>query len=96
MYLLTEGRLPLIGIGGIDSGATALAKIEAGASLMQLYTGLIYEGPSLIGRIKQELSAAMDQAGANSLRPLIGRKAQEWAVTPISLTRLDFIKFSVL
>jgi dihydroorotate dehydrogenase len=83
LYLLTEGRLPLIGIGGIDSGATALAKIEAGASLIQLYTGLVYEGPSLIGRIKQELVTAMDQEGASSLRPLIGRKAREWAATPI-------------
>ncbi len=83
LYALTEGRLPLIGIGGIDSGATALAKIEAGASLIQLYTGLIYEGPSLIGRIKQELVAAMDQAGASDLSPLIGRKAAEWSARPI-------------
>ena len=49
IYQLTEGRLPLIGVGGIDSGAAALAKIEAGASLLQLYTGLVFEGPKLIG-----------------------------------------------
>ena len=50
-----EGKLPLIGVGGIDSGEAALAKIEAGASLLQLYTGLVFEGPGLIGRIKQAL-----------------------------------------
>ena len=79
LYLLTEGRLPLIGIGGIDSGETALAKIEAGACLLQLYTGLVYEGPSLIVRIKQELSATMAREGASSLQPLIGRRARQWA-----------------
>ena len=49
VYRLTHGRVPLIGIGGIESGETALAKIEAGATLIQLYTGLIFEGPALIG-----------------------------------------------
>ena len=44
-YLATEGKLPLIGVGGVNSGAAALAKIRAGASLIELYTGLVYEGP---------------------------------------------------
>jgi dihydroorotate dehydrogenase len=79
VYQLTEGKLPLIGVGGIDSGETALAKIEAGASLLQLYTGLVFEGPGLIGRIKQALVAAMEKEGANSLTLLIGRRAGEWA-----------------
>jgi dihydroorotate dehydrogenase len=79
VYQLTEGKLPLIGVGGIDSGETALAKIEAGASLLQLYTGLVFEGPELIGRIKQALLAAMEQAGADRLAPLVGRRASEWA-----------------
>ena len=47
VYRLTQGRIPLIGIGGIDSGAAAIAKIEAGATLLQLYTGLVFEGPGL-------------------------------------------------
>ncbi len=59
VYQLTQGKLPLIGVGGIDSGEAALAKIEAGASLLQLYTGLVFEGPGLIGRIKQALVEAM-------------------------------------
>jgi dihydroorotate dehydrogenase len=78
-YLASEGKLPLIGVGGIDSGEAALAKIEAGASLLQLYTGLVFEGPSLIARIKQALVSAMEAAGSDSLAPLIGRRAAEWS-----------------
>jgi dihydroorotate dehydrogenase len=79
VYRLTEGRLPLIGVGGIDSGEAALAKIAAGASLIQLYTGLVFEGLGLIGRIKQALLAGMERAKADSLAPLIGSRAEEWA-----------------
>lgn len=79
----TGGKIPLIGIGGIDSGATALAKIEAGATLVQLYTGLIYEGPGLIGRIKGELVAAVRREGARSLGELVGRRAKAWAAKPL-------------
>jgi dihydroorotate dehydrogenase len=79
IYQLTEGRLPLIGVGGIDGGATALAKIDAGASLLQLYTGLVFEGPKLIGGIKQALVEAMEKAKASSLAPLIGRDADKCA-----------------
>ena len=67
VHQATAGQIPLIGIGGIDSGAAALAKIEAGATLVQLYTGLIYEGPGLIQRIKDTLAAAVRQAGARSI-----------------------------
>jgi dihydroorotate dehydrogenase len=79
VYRLTGGRIPLIGIGGIDSEAAALAKIEAGASLLQLYTGLIYEGPGLIGRIKRHLDAAVQRAGAENIGALTGRDAAVWA-----------------
>jgi dihydroorotate dehydrogenase len=79
IYHLSEGKLPLIGVGGVDSGETALAKIAAGASLIQLYTGLVFEGLGLIERIKQALLKAIEQAKADSLAPLIGRRAEEWA-----------------
>ena len=79
VFMLTGGKLPLIGVGGIDSGETALTKIEAGASLLQLYTGLVFEGPSLIGRIKQALVQAIEQASTTSLAPLIGRRADVWS-----------------
>ncbi len=79
VYRLTKGKLPLIGVGGIDSGEAALAKIEAGASLIQLYTGLVFEGPGLIARIKQTLMDAMARENCETLEPLIGRRASDWA-----------------
>jgi len=79
VYRIAEGKLPLIGVGGIDTGEAALAKIEAGASLLQLYTGLVFEGPSLIGRIKQALVEAIERKGGKDLAPLIGARADEWA-----------------
>ncbi|MFP4538305.1 MAG: quinone-dependent dihydroorotate dehydrogenase [Dichotomicrobium sp.] len=81
-YLLSEGKLPLIGVGGVESGETARAKIEAGASLVQLYTGLIYEGAGLVGEILERLSQALDDAGAADLGVLRGLRAQEWARHP--------------
>jgi dihydroorotate dehydrogenase len=83
VYEATQGKIPLIGIGGIDSGEAALAKIEAGATLMQLYTGLIYEGPGLIQRIKDELAAAVRRAGVLAVSDLVGRAAKIWAAKPI-------------
>lgn len=79
VHLMTGGALPLIGVGGISSPQTALDKIEAGASLIQLYTGLVYAGPSLIRRIKKQLAATLSNEGATSLKPLIGRRAKFWA-----------------
>lgn len=83
VYQLTGGRVPLIGIGGIESGATALQKIEAGATLIQLYTALVYEGPSLIERIKDDIIAAVEAAGAASVQDLVGRRAEDWAAREI-------------
>jgi dihydroorotate dehydrogenase len=83
VHQATAGQIPLIGIGGIDSGSTALAKIEAGATLVQLYTGLIYEGPGLIQRIKDELAAGVLRAAARSIADLVGRQAAEWAAKPL-------------
>ena len=72
MYRLTGGRLPLVGVGGIAGGADAYAKIRAGASLVQLYTALIYQGPGLVGRIKRELAAALRADGCASLAEAVG------------------------
>ena len=80
VYQMTGGRIPLIGIGGVNSGAAALDKIEAGATLVQLYTGLVYEGPALIGRIKRELSSAVAAAPpGTTIASITGRKANLWA-----------------
>ncbi len=69
---LTEGRLPLIGVGGVASGAEAYAKIRAGACLIQLYSGLVYQGPGLISRIKAELAACLRRDGWSSLAEAVG------------------------
>lgn len=72
MARLTGGRIPLIGVGGIASGADAYAKIRAGASLVQLYTALIYDGPALIGRIKRDLAALLKADGFGSVAEAVG------------------------
>jgi dihydroorotate dehydrogenase len=77
-YLATEGKLPLIGVGGIDSGETALSKIRAGASLLQLYTGLVYEGPNLLADIKSALTSDIERT-CMPLARLVGSSASEWA-----------------
>lgn len=79
VHVLTGGRVPLIGLGGIDSETAAQAKIEAGATLLQIYTGLIYEGAGLIGRIKRHLASWVAEGAAASLAARVGAKAQEWA-----------------
>ena len=71
-YKLTQGRLPLVGVGGIASGADAYAKIRAGASLVELYTALVYAGPGLIARIKRELVHCLDRDGFGNVAAAVG------------------------
>ena len=73
LYRLTGGRIPLIGVGGIASGADAYRKIRAGASLVQLYTALIYQGPGLISKIKRELDELLQRDGAANVAAMVGR-----------------------
>ncbi|MGA7325642.1 MAG: quinone-dependent dihydroorotate dehydrogenase [Rhodomicrobium sp.] len=82
-YLATDGKLALIGVGGVDSPATAVAKVRAGASLLQLYTGLVYEGPGFLSEIKEALIAEMSNSQA-SLPELVGMDAQRWAQSAYS------------
>jgi dihydroorotate dehydrogenase len=79
LYRLTQGRLPLIGVGGVDSGEAALTKILAGASLVALYTGLIYQGPALIGRIKGTLKDYVESEGLANISEAVGQEAGAWA-----------------
>ncbi len=72
MYRRTGGRLVLVGCGGIESGRGAYTKIRAGASLVQLYTALIYEGPGLVARIKRELAACLRYDGFASVDEAVG------------------------
>jgi dihydroorotate dehydrogenase len=72
MYRLTEGRIPLVGCGGVGSGEDAYAKIRAGASLVQLYTALVYEGPGLVGRVKSGLARCMRADGFTRIADAVG------------------------
>ncbi|MGB8275110.1 MAG: quinone-dependent dihydroorotate dehydrogenase [Alphaproteobacteria bacterium] len=72
VYRLTKGRLPLIGVGGISSGRDAYAKIRSGATLVQLYTALVYQGPGLVARIKRELAACLRADGFASVAEAVG------------------------
>src|SRR5690606_17497489 len=74
VYQATGGKVPLIGIGGIDTPERALSKIEAGASLLQLYTGLIYEGADLIGRINAHFARTCRDRGASSIAQFTGTR----------------------
>ncbi len=72
LYRLTGGRLPLVGVGGIMSGADAYAKIRAGASLVELLTALIFEGPGVVSRIKRDLLLLLRRDGFACVADAVG------------------------
>lgn len=72
LWRLTGGRLPLIGVGGLEDGRGAYGKIRAGASLLQLYSALVYEGPGLVGRILRDLAALLAADGYKTLQEAVG------------------------
>ena len=74
-YVRVEGAFPLVGVGGIDSGGAALTKIRAGASLIQLYSALIYKGLGLIEDIKNDLASTLLRTGRDSLSEIVGADA---------------------
>ena len=74
-FRLARGRLVLVGCGGVATGADALAKIRAGASLVQVYTAFTFAGPALVPRLKRELSAALRGAGFARVSDAIGTAA---------------------
>ncbi len=76
-FVRAEGAFPLIGVGGIDSGPTAIAKIKAGGTLLQLYTGLVFRGIGLLTEIKADLSAALKRGHRESLSAMVGADAAE-------------------
>jgi dihydroorotate dehydrogenase len=84
-YVRAEGAFPLIGVGGIDTGGAALTKIRAGASLIQLYSSLIYKGLGLVEDIKNDLSSTLLRTGRDSLSEIVGADAatitaEDWPV----------------
>lgn len=72
MYRLTNGALPIIGCGGVQSGADAYAKIRAGASLVQLYSALVYRGPGLVNHIKRQLAELLKADGFTNVAEAVG------------------------
>ena len=72
-YKQLNGKIPIIGVGGVNSGKSAYEKIIAGASLLQLYTGLVYKGPSLVKDIKKELIQILKVEGLNNIKDAIGK-----------------------
>ncbi|MGA8155079.1 MAG: dihydroorotate dehydrogenase (quinone), partial [Rhodoplanes sp.] len=71
-YRVTEGRIPIIGCGGVSSGAAAYAKIRAGASLVQLYTALVFHGPGLVATIKRDLAQLLRADGFAHVADAVG------------------------
>jgi dihydroorotate dehydrogenase len=75
MYTLTNGQIPIIGVGGISNGLECYEKIKAGASLVQLYTALTFEGPKLIYKILNELVNLLKTDGYKNIKEAIGKDA---------------------
>ncbi len=72
MRVRLGGSLPLIGVGGVEDGATAYAKIRAGATLVQLYTALVFQGPGLLSRIETDLAERLREDGLSNLSDAVG------------------------
>ena len=77
LYRLTQGKIPLIGVGGIFTSEDAWEKIAAGASLVQLYTGFIYQGPSIAKDINEGLARLLTDEGFKTLDEAVGHRAKE-------------------
>jgi len=73
-YKLLKGKIEIIGVGGVDSGKSAHKKFLAGASYIQLYTGMVFQGPNIVGKIKKELKEILKADGIKNFREIIGKK----------------------
>lgn len=76
-YALTNGKIPIIGVGGISSGQDAYDKIKAGASLVQLYSSLVYHGPEIANQINNDLLQFLDRDGFSSIKDAVGSDHKE-------------------
>ena len=82
VFVRVEGQFPLVGVGGIHSADSARTKVEAGATLVQLYSALVYRGMPLVEEIKSGLAAAARAAGPGGLASLVGRRASALCAEP--------------
>tara|TARA_B100001175_G_scaffold210908_1_gene179158 strand:- start:1551 stop:2600 length:1050 start_codon:yes stop_codon:yes gene_type:complete len=74
-YNILKDKIFIIGVGGVDSGESAYNKFLSGASYVQLYTGMVYQGPNIVGIIKKELKELLIKDGVTNFREIIGRKS---------------------
>ena len=73
-YKLLEGKITIIGVGGVDSGKSAFDKFLAGANFIQLYTGMVYQGPNIVSKIKKELKELLINKGVKNFQDIVGKK----------------------
>ena len=73
-YKLFKGKIKIIGVGGVDSGLSAYEKFQAGANYVQLYTGMVFQGPSIVEKIKKELKELLVRDGVKNFQEIIGNK----------------------
>ena len=73
MFALTNGQIPLIGVGGISNGLECYEKIKSGASLVQLYTALVFKGPNIIPEILIDLVNLLKTDGYKNIRDIVGK-----------------------
>lgn len=77
MYKLTKGTVPIIGVGGVGSGRDAYDKLRAGASLIQVYSMMVYEGPGCVSRIRKELADILVENGYKSVEDVVGADQED-------------------
>ena len=73
-FNLLKGKIEIIGVGGVDSGKSAYEKFLAGANYVQLYTGMVFQGPNIVGKIKRELKEILKSDGVTNFKEIIGKK----------------------
>ncbi|CAG5116081.1 unnamed protein product, partial [Candidula unifasciata] len=77
MYKLTQGQVPIIGVGGVSSGQDAYDKVKAGACLIQVYTALVFHGPPVISKIKREMAELLRRDGFNHISEAVGADTKQ-------------------
>tara|TARA_B100001029_G_scaffold47838_1_gene37923 strand:+ start:19 stop:1068 length:1050 start_codon:yes stop_codon:yes gene_type:complete len=75
-YKLLKNKVKIIGVGGVDSGKSAYSKFSAGADYVQLYTGMVFQGPNIVNKIKKELKEILINEGVKNFREIIGHKSK--------------------
>ena len=94
-YNILNGKIDIIGVGGVDSGKSAYEKLVAGSSYLQLYTGMVYQGPSIVLKIKKELKQILIEKKVKNFREIIGKNLN-WLNKLDVIIIPDYISFSIM